>query len=99
MLVGLTAPLLFGVPSTAVGATTPSISSVASGPVTVGGTISDTATLSGATGTPDATTVTFAVYDAASDPGCATPLATLATASTGTSGGNPTYTSDVYTPT
>ena len=42
----------------------PSVVTVASGPVTVGGSISDTATLVGAFGTPAAGTVTFKVYAA-----------------------------------
>ncbi len=104
----------------------PSISTSASGPVTIGGSITDTATLTGAYGTPVKGTVTFNVYAASDndaddngndnaqgnedgnnqgsdngDDSCKTPLNStpIATLTTGTSGGNPTYTSAPFTPT
>jgi uncharacterized repeat protein (TIGR01451 family) len=74
---------------------TPSISTVASGPVTIGGTIHDVATLSGAVGATGA--VTFQVF-APGDTSCVTPLATLATATHSIDGdGNGTYTSANFT--
>ena len=78
---------------------TTSVSTNASGPVTVGAPIHDVATLVSPFGAPDASTVTFNVY-AASDATCSSPLnaGPLATVSTGTSGGNPTYTSVTFTP-
>src|SRR5262249_35967946 len=71
----------------------------ASGSVPVGATITDTATLTNVYGTPAAGTVTFSVY-AGTDTNCANPLnaSPIATATTGTSGGNPTYTSAAFTP-
>ncbi len=112
----------------AVNKAAPSISTSASGPVTIGGSITDTATLTGAYGTPVKGTVTFNLYAASdndaddtgndnaqgnedgnnqgSDNGddndsCKTPLNStpIATLTTGTSGGNPTYTSAPFTPT
>ena len=72
----------------------------ASGPVPVGATIRDTATLTNVYGTPAASTVTFNVY-AGSDANCSTPLnaSPIVTAATGTSSGNPTYTSAAFTTT
>ena len=76
---------------------TPSITTQASGPVAVGGTITDVATLSGAVGATGA--VTFQVF-APGDTSCATPLATLATSAKSVdSNGNGTYTSAGYTTT
>jgi uncharacterized repeat protein (TIGR01451 family) len=77
--------------------TGPSITTQASGPVTLGSPIADVATLSGAVGATGA--VTFEVFGPA-DTSCATPLATLATQSKSVDGnGNGTYTSAAYTPT
>jgi uncharacterized repeat protein (TIGR01451 family) len=77
----------------------PSVSTQASGGVTAGGTITDTATLHNAFGAPVSSKVTFAVY-AATDTSCSTRLNTspVQTASSGASGGNPTYTSAAYSP-
>ena len=76
---------------------TPAITTQASGPVTVGGTINDVATLSGAVGATGA--VTFQVF-APGDTTCATPLATLATSTKSVnSNGNGTYTSAGFTTT
>src|SRR5207249_4847553 len=76
---------------------TPTITTVASGPVTVGGNIHDVATLSGAVGATGA--VTFQVY-APGDTTCATSLGTLAAASNTADGnGNGTYTSANFTTT
>jgi uncharacterized repeat protein (TIGR01451 family) len=83
-----------------IGAATPAISTQASANVTLGGPVSDTATLTGALGTPAAGTVTFQLYHA-SDSTCSSPVNTapIATVSTGTDGsGNPTYTSATFTP-
>jgi uncharacterized repeat protein (TIGR01451 family) len=78
----------------------PTITTAASGGVTVGSAIHDVATLLSASGTPALGTVTFNVY-AASDTTCAHPLnggTAIAAVSTGVSGGNPTYTSADFTP-
>ena len=76
---------------------TPAITTQASGPVAVGGTINDVATLSGAVGATGA--VTFQVF-APADTSCATPLATLATTTKNVDGnGNGTYTSAGFTTT
>ena len=81
--------------SSTVNQATPAITTQASGPVTVGGTINDVATLSGAVGATGA--VTFEVF-APSDSGCETPLATLATSAKSVDGnGNGIYTSASYT--
>ncbi len=91
----------------------PAISTSASGPVTVGQPITDPAKLTGAYGTPVKGTVTFNVYRVtdsdndgdggnpdSDDYNCNTPLnaTPIATVSTGTSGGNPTYTSAPFIP-
>jgi uncharacterized repeat protein (TIGR01451 family) len=74
---------------------TPAITTQASGPVAVGGTINDVATLSGAVGATGA--VTFQVF-APSDTTCSVPLATLATTTKNVDGnGNGSYTSAGYT--
>ncbi len=80
---------------------TPTLTTSASGPVETGGTITDTATLASAAGTPDKSLVTFNVYSKAA--GCTTPLNTLGpipTATTGTEAGsgNPTYTAAPFMP-
>jgi hypothetical protein len=74
------------------------LSTVASGPVTVGSSITDVATLTAPFGAPAAGTVTFNVY-AGSDSSCSSPLngSPLATA-TRTGGSSPTYTSEGYAP-
>src|SRR2546422_156796 len=75
----------------------PAISTVASGPVTVGDAIHDVATLSGAVGATGA--VTFQVF-APGDTSCGTSLGALAAASKRTdSNGNGTYTSANFTTT
>src|SRR6185437_8795385 len=75
----------------------PTISTVASGPVTVGGKIHDVATLSGAVAATGA--VTFKVY-APGDSTCTTSLGTLAAASnTANADGNGTYASADFTTT
>src|SRR5205807_2277669 len=75
----------------------PAISTVESGPVTVGGAIHDVATLTGAVGATGA--VTFQVY-APGDTNCGTSLGTLAAASNSTdANGNGTYTSADFTTT
>ena len=75
----------------------PAISTQASGPVTVGGSINDVATLSGAVGATGA--VTFQVF-APGDSSCSTALATLTTSSKNVdANGNGTYTSGSYTAT
>jgi uncharacterized repeat protein (TIGR01451 family) len=76
----------------------PSISTSASGPVAVGSAINDVATLTGTSGTPNKSTVTFNVY-ASTDTNCGTPLNTSPIAAvSNTSAPNPTYTSGGYTP-
>src|SRR5205823_7073010 len=73
----------------------PTITTVASGPVTVGAAIHDVATLSGAVGATGA--VTFQVY-APGDTTCATSLGTLVTSSSNVdANGNGTYTSANFT--
>src|SRR2546430_8814900 len=73
------------------------ISTVASGPVTVGQAIHDVATLSGAVGATGA--VTFQVF-APGDTSCGTSLGTLAAASHSTDAdGNGNYTSATFTTT
>ena len=77
---------------------TPTISTQASGPVPVGSAIHDVATLTGPSGVPDKSLVTFNVY-ASTDATCATPLNASPIASvSNTTGANPTYTSADYTP-
>ena len=75
------------------------LSTAASGPVTVGSSVTDVATLTGPYGTPAAAKMTFNVY-AAGDGSCGTPLngATPIPAVSSNSGANPTYTSGPYTP-
>src|SRR5207302_10875842 len=83
--------------SSTVNPASPTISTVASGPVTVGAAIHDVATLSGAVGATGA--VTFEIY-APGDTNCGTSLGTLAAASnTADSNGNGTYTSADFTTT
>ena len=76
----------------------PTISTSATVSAPIGSPINDVATLTGARGTPDKSTVTFNVY-AASDSTCATPLNASPIAATSSSAGPPpTYTSAGYTP-
>ena len=81
----------------------PTLTTSPTSPVTIGSSISDTATLSGVKGSPAPvpapSTVTFNIY-AAADTSCATPLnaTPIQTVSTDGSGVNPTYTSGTFTP-
>ena len=78
--------------STNVNKRTPSLSTVASAPITLGGTISDTATLGGTySGTG---TITFTLYGP-TDASCGTPIFTATTPVAG----NTNYTSATFTPT
>ena len=78
-----------------VNVTLPGITTVASGPVQLGSSITDVATLHGASGSPAASTITFNVY-AAGDASCSSPLNPAPLAATGS---YPTYTSAPFTPT
>jgi hypothetical protein len=76
----------------------PALTTNASGPVTVGGSITDVATLTAPYGAPAATLVAFNVY-ASSDSHCSHPLNSSPLAAVShTSGANPTYTSAAFTP-
>lgn len=76
----------------------PSIVTSASGPVTIGGSISDTATISGLTN-PDGTgTITFKAYAPKSDGSADTSCATEVFSDTVTGIVNDTYDSDTFTP-
>ena len=91
----------------------PLLSTSASGPVTIGQPISDTATLIGASGIPAVSTVSFNVYvssgrgsggdgdnDSDDHVGCGTPLnATPLPSVSSSSGANPSYRSASFTPT
>ncbi len=86
-------PALSSCTAFTVNKTMPSMTTVASGPVTVGsGTITDTATLGGGYGMTGS--VSFSVY-APGDTTCTTPLAP----SSATVSGNGSYTSGAFTPT
>jgi uncharacterized repeat protein (TIGR01451 family) len=75
------------------------LSTSASSQVPVGGTIHDTATLTGVYGTPAASTVTFNVY-AGTDANCSNPLnaSPIGSFISGTTTGSPTYTSNPFKP-
>ena len=83
----------------------PTIATSATGPVALGNPIHDVATLTGAatdasSNFPAASTVTFNVYNATTDPTCTTPLNATPLTSTGpvVVSSKPTYTSANFTP-